>query len=198
MKRILLTFLLLTLFVFPSFTLANTSDSINTRKREEIQERSEQKLILVEQKREEIRERLEEKKASVTARLTKARQDRVQMYWQKLFRRMIAHTERLETLIARIESRLTVIEENNEGIVTTQIHKDIETAKSLLSDTKTKLESTNELISDVLESEDPSTTFEVFRTYVDEIHENLKEVHSLLVKIIGDIKGLRIAETSEE
>jgi len=178
--------------------LANTDDSINTRKREEIEERREQKLILVEQKREEIKERLEEKKASVTARLTEAKQDRVQMYWQKLFRRMTAHTERLETLIVRIESRLTVIEENNEGVVTTQIHKDIETAKSLLSDTKTKLESTNELVSDVLESEDPKATFEVVRSYVDEIHEDLKEIHSLLVKIIGDIKGLRIVKTSEE
>ena len=46
----------------------------------------------------------------------------------------------------------------------------------------------------IIESETPKEGFVEVKEMVGEIRESLVGVHQILVKIIGDIKGLRVGE----
>ena len=49
-------------------------------------------------------------------------------------------------------------------------------------------------MNEIIESETPREGFVEIKEMVGEIRESLVEVHQILVKVIGDIKGLRVGE----
>lgn len=172
-----------------------------------IQERTDRKEKLREQieahradmaaKRDQFQENKEERIASHTAALSESRKARARERYSRLSTRISAAMGRLDTLITRIESRLAVIEENNPDADTTQIESEIATAKSLLLDAQIDLEAANDNFEEVFESEDPKATFQFIKDTVVGVKEKLVEVHRTLVSVIGDIKGLRVGNTTQ-
>ena len=150
--------------------------------------------MLREEKREELQERIQEKRATRQAQLTQRKQQRVSTQFNKMSVRIDATIQRLEILITRIESRLVQIEAQDEDINTESIQNELDTAKDLLEEIRIDLISTNDALADVLASEDPKASFEILKNSVRSIKENLQDVHQILVKTIGDIKGLRVGQ----
>ncbi len=110
-------------------------------------------------------------------------------------KRLEAAINRLNRLITRIESRITKIEANNEDINTEPIKKDIQNAKDRLLLATNKLNEAKIKIDDVLQSNTPKEAFAEVRDIIQEIKKDLVEVHRLLVKVIGNIKGLRVGNS---
>ena len=196
MKRYAFVLLLFLAFVFPKITSAETSTPSSPRKtlRQEIQTRNEERSETLNQKREEAQTRLEERKASREAQLTNLRRERIRLYWSRIHTRISALVERSERLISRIESRLAIIENNNKNIHTTKITSQLTDAKNLLALTKLDLTKADEKIEEALSSTNPQDAFKEVREIVSDIKANLKEVHRLLVSVIGGIKGLRVGQ----
>jgi len=142
--------------------------------------------------KERVKERIQDKKASISARLTELRRERVESYWNKLTTRLSAAIDRLDILTQRIESRLATLEKNNPGTETTSIHTQITEAKTKLAEAKTKLAALEIVVQEALDSDTPNDSFGVVREGISEIKGLLVEVHRILVHIIGDIRGLRI------
>ena len=69
---------------------------------------------------------------------------------------------------------------------------DINSAKSLLDEAKANLDAAQASLEDVLASQDPKDAFGIIRETISEVKNQLKEVHSILVHTIGNIKGLRV------
>jgi len=158
---------------------------LREEKKQEIQQRLEERQTTREVRREEIKQRLSEKRREI-----------IQRFWERMYRRFLAAISRLETLIARIESRLAIIKENNENINTKAIEEEISKARGLLTDASALLSALNSKISEaLLDSENPKEDFKIVRTEIIEIKNKLVEVHSILVHVIGDIKGLRTGTT---
>lgn len=162
-------------------------------KQEEIQQRIEQRKLLIEQRKEEIKNRIEIRKATMSARLTERRQGRIRTYFQRLTNRLNSAINRLDILISRIESRVEKIKAEESEIDTDSIEADIQTAKDLLDDAKANLEAASNSFDTVLEGDDPKQAFMIIKDTIKEVKNGLVEVHQLLVHLIGDIKGLRVA-----
>lgn len=112
--------------------------------------------------------------------------------------RFEAAINRLERLILRIEARLEKIEENNEDIETTEIEEDLAEAKDKLTEAELALTTAEASLEGILDSEDPQEAFGDVRDLIMSVKEQLKEVHQILVQVIGDIKGLRVGQGEEE
>lgn len=185
------------ILIFLSFvsllTLAPSVKAVSpfgSTKSAEIQERFENRKLLLEQKKEEIKERIEQKRATRQAQLTEKRRERIRSFFNRLVQRINAAIDRLDQLINRIESRLGKIED--EEIDVASIQEVVDEAKALLDVSKASLAATQDSLEDVLSNEDPKEAFEVVRATIKDIKNNLQEVHQLLVHVIGDIKGLRV------
>lgn len=168
--------------------------------REEIREEMKTKMQdnekLREQMRLEIQNKLEVQKATREARLEEAKRLRIRNYFGRISGRIEAVVERLYVLITRIESRVGVIESENEDIDLIQVKADIAEAKEKLDLVTQELGALNDGLEDVLESDNPKVAFEVVRESLQKVKKDLIEVHRLLVHTIGNIKGLRVgAET---
>lgn len=163
-------------------------------KREEIQERLQLLQEEKEQQQNEIQERNKERKASISAKLTQAKVTNIHRYWNNLGLRFTALIDRLEILVSRIDSRLTAIETEDFTLDTESIHESLDSANLLLNEAKDTLSQADEDFTEMLESEDPKAIFEIVKEAMSQVKDNLKEVHTILVKVIGDIKGLRVGE----
>lgn len=150
------------------------------QKRNEIQERNELRTSNMEQKREEVRNRL-----------TEVRKERILKNYEIINTRITAAIERLETLIERIEERVAIIA-TEEGVDVSEINSKISEAKALLLEAQVDLEAVMASKEDSLDTDDPLDSYEVMRSEIEDIKSTLKQVHSILVLIIGDVKGLRV------
>lgn len=166
--------------------------------REGALERIEIRKELKEQKLQEIQERIQEKKATIAARLAETRKERVRFFFGRLNRRLEAAIDRLEILIERIESRVAIIEEEDEDedIDTSSIKGKLEEAKALLDEARASLAAAESSLENALSSDDPMGAFAIIRETIQEIKNDLIEVHRILVHVIGDIKGLRVGQSS--
>ena len=99
--------------------------------------------------------------------------------------------ERLEKLIAKIESRITKIEAGENDYDLTKIKADTKVAKDKLSATKTKYNGIELNLNNSMEKETLKSTFKKIAMDLRGIKKELTSVHTMLVKIIGDIKGLK-------
>jgi len=147
--------------------------------------------------RENVKEEIQEKTAAIQARLSERKQEIIRNRFNHLTRRLEAAVNRFYILINRIESRLGKIEETEE-IDTEVIRMDIDTAKEELNAIGVQLENMSIGIEETLQSEDPQKRFIEVKMMVEEIKEILIEVHQKLVKIISDIKGLRVGNVSPD
>ena len=146
--------------------------------------------------KEQVQVRNEERRATIAARLTEVRRERIQNFFNRLVRRLEAAIVRLERLITRIESRIAKIEENNEDVDTGPITDQVNDAKSKLEEAKTELQEAKDNFADLLASDEPKVVFEGVHDNIVNIKKALVEVHRILVHLIGDIKGLRVGPTS--
>lgn len=190
-----LTVLILTLFVLsaPQVIFASTgvSNRITQQTRLEAQiEAREEKLL---QLQENVQVRNQVRTASKEAKLNQLKQGIVKKYYQQMSDRMWATIERLDTLILRIENRVAIVDSQTDKDLT-KIIADVTKAKTLLSDTKLLLTSSDKMIDTVIASNTPKDAYAILRANIVDIKTNLKEVHRLLVKVIGDIEGLHVGE----
>lgn len=193
---IALPIFLLTVFNSPISARAEISQLTKEERREELENRLEERKELNYQRRLELKNEIEERKASQAARLAEARQMRISKYFMNLKVRIEATILRIETLIDRIESRLAKIEETGD-VDTTSIHEQLESAKSLLEESRDLLTLAEDELENTLESENPKDAFEYVRQSIHQIRDNLVEVHRILVHVIGDIRGLRVGNGND-
>ena len=138
----------------------------------------------------------QEKIATIEARLNLRKKEIIKNYFQAMTKRLEAAINRLNKLITRIESRITKIENTNEDIDTKPIKKDVQKAKDKLQVTTDKLNESKIKIDDLLESNTPKEGFTAVKDIIKEIKQDLIEIHQILVKVIGDIKGLRVGNSA--
>lgn len=149
-------------------------------------------------KREDIRMNIEEKKVERVVKLSAIRKERIMNFSNKMIVRLEATVERIQKLIDRIEARIVKIEETDEAIDLEAVKTSLDEAKSALALVKIEITSLKESLDDMPEAEDPKVLFEEIRAALGEIKNDLKEVHAMLVKLVGDIKGLRVGDTKNE
>ncbi|MEK7111718.1 MAG: hypothetical protein AAB875_00155 [Patescibacteria group bacterium] len=146
--------------------------------------------------REEAQVRNAERRASIAANLTEIRQERITKFFERMVKRLEAAITRLERLITRIESRIAKIAEADEDIDTGPITDQVNDAKDLLADAEALLADVQADFATLLTSDDPKIVFKQVRANISEIKQLLIEVHRILVHLIGDIKGLRVGQSS--
>jgi len=193
LKKFILPLLLCFFICSPVIVLAQPN---LIQPREENQNETGQATAPGVMERETVREEVQEKIATVQAFLGERKQEIVRNRFNLLTRRLEAAINRLSRLISRIESRLAKIEETDENLETETIKADIASAKEKLDQAAIQLENIKTTMAEVIESETPNEGFIEVKEIVGEIRENLVGTHQILVKIIADIKGLRVGETS--
>ena len=145
--------------------------------------------------REANSERIENKAATQAARLTEMKKNNVRKHYTRMGYRLQAAINRLETLITRIQSRITKIEEADEDIDTTEISNELEEAKlSLANIENMMIAEAKDKMEEMANSEEPQESFQDLKETILEIKQEIIDVHQTLVKLIGDIKGLRVTE----
>jgi hypothetical protein len=192
MKNVLISVLLVLGLLFNTGTmLANTtSPSVGSKFKLKIEQR-EQKLLDIKNRDRQV---FLEKKASQEAKINNLKQGIVRTFYNQMASRLNATIDRLNILITRIESRIAKIESSG-TTVNQSVKDDLNKAKQLLADSQALLTSSNNALETVLTSNQPKEAFKILKENILDIKTNLVEVHSLLVKIIGDIKGLRVGQT---
>lgn len=148
----------------------------------------------IEARRMELKDRIAEVKASRSAQLSELRKNRIRSYWQKLMQRLSVHIERQEKLISRLEDRIAQIQEESEDIDTSEVVTTLADAKAVLATAKVDLQATNDTLEDILTSSSPREAFMEVRENIRDIRDKIKEVHVMLVQVIGDLKGLRVGQ----
>lgn len=198
MRYTILTITLLVIIFTPKGIAAQTANSnpvpINVRTL--VEERIEQN----EEKREEIRLKIEERTATreaakeeLRAKLAEKAQNRIQTLFGRVAARIESAINRLDTLIERMETRLAIFAEEGESVG--DIQNEIDSAKALLADAEDSLAVAEAGWEDVVPSEDPKAGYTYIKNAVKDIKSSLVDVHSILVQVIGDMKGLRVGAT---
>lgn len=154
----------------------------NEEKREEIRLKIEEGIATREAAKEELRAKLEEKA-----------QNRIQALFGRIATRIESAIDRLYTLIERMEARLAIFAEEGENAG--DIQSEIDSAKELLTNAETLLADAEAGIEEVVASENPRAGYTYIKDTVKDIKSTLVNVHSILVQVIGDMKGLRVGTT---
>jgi hypothetical protein len=191
MKKIVFVFLLIFVGFTPNLISASNVNAnranIKTKIVEKIEAR-EAKLLQIQDK---FQNKIQIKTASREAKLSHIKQSLIRKYYQQMSTRLWATVERLETLVSRIEARITIVDAETDKDLTS-ITSDVEKAKSLLNDTKVLLTSSDSMIDSVLNSNSPKDAFTILKSNITDVKTNLREVHKLLVKVIGNVSGLHL------
>lgn len=198
MRSLIITIALLVVVFSPKniAAQANNGNSMPLDVRTLVEERIERN----EEKREAIRLKIEEKTATreaameqLRAKLEERAQNRIQILFGKVATRMNSAISRLYTLIKRMEARLAIFADEKESVE--DIQGEIDSAKELLASAEKSLAVANTGLEKVVGSEDPKAGFVYIRDAVKDIKSTLVDVHSILVQVIGDMKGLRVGAT---
>ena len=199
MKKLLIILpLLFFLVISPALAQNNQSVSSTITPTQLREQNLEELRIRLQEKIEEQKKVREENRVTVRARLSEMRQERIRTFFGRLTIRFEAAIARLERLISRIESRLETIKVNNEEVEAETIEGELAEAKEKLAEAETALEEAETSLEEILNAEDPKAAFEYVRELIMGIKEQLKEVHQILVEVIGDIKGLRVGQEGGE
>jgi len=145
------------------------------------------------ERRLEIKARNAERKEEREAAMDEKRQERVAAFYQKLEVRVSAFIERLTVLSERILTRLETLAEEGESVAT--LTAEVASAQELIAEAESLLADLKTTQQDFLESEDPKAFYPTIRESVGAIKDSLKDAHSILVKVITQIKGLRVGGT---
>ena len=144
----------------------------------------------------QIKQKVQEKRASVEAKLDDTRKQHIRNLFAVMQNRFTAAIERLNKLIERIESRLAQIKSDNPNVNTTSIEAELQSAKDKTTDVEAQLAAISASLDDTLNSNQPKDAFSVIANDLKTVKNTLIEVHRLLVKVIGDVKGLRVGNTT--
>lgn len=125
-------------------------------------------------------------------RFSAVRRERIANFSNRMVIKLEALIERLEKLIERIETRIKKIEESNSDINLTDAKEDLALAKKDLEDTKAEFTALKGKLDEIINEDNPKEAFKQVRVQFRLVMENLRGVHANLVKLIGDIKGLRV------
>jgi Mg2+ and Co2+ transporter CorA len=140
---------------------------------------------------------LEQRRATVAARISLIRKERIRSFWGRMITRIEAAIARLERLVERMEKRIAVIKAEDSTLDVDSAEKDISQAKSLLAEAKTNLASLKSDFEEMLSSQEPKEAFKSISDEIRTIKKDLVEIHRLLVHAIGEIKGLRVSEGTQ-
>jgi CHASE3 domain sensor protein len=181
MRNKKIVFLLLVLMLMPVLSLAQTRPT-NEATREKMEMRQE----TAEQKRDEVRTNVAERRNEFAGNLSL----RAGQYVNNVIKRLRAAANRLDTLAARIESRIVKMEENG---------TDVSKAKNLLDTAKIKIEEAKSDISNITFTPSQTDTtspaamiradFESARESIQKAKTTLKEAHALLVDVIVSLRA---------
>jgi len=138
-------------------------------------------------------QQIKDRRASQAARLSDLRKSIIQKFFDQMVKRIEAAIERLNKLISRIESRIVKLK--GEGKDTASIESQVNDAKIKLASAKTKLQDAKTALDGVLSSNNPKDAFKQVRVKIQDVAKDLREVHKILVHLVGDIKGLRVGQT---
>lgn len=177
------------LLVFGNSSASAVSPMAKEERKEMIQSKIELRKQMVQDKKDEIKLRIEQKRATRQAQLTDRRRDRVKTYFGRLNRRFEAVIARLGVLIERIESRIEKLADDPD-VDTDDVEDQLLEARDLLAEVEAELEAANDSFEEVLNSNDPKVAFEVIKDTILNLKSKLKDVHSILVHVIGDVRGL--------
>jgi Mg2+ and Co2+ transporter CorA len=182
-----------------STTSATSTTSIIDRHEARQERRAELKTRLDEQKR-SLKTDMEERRTHFSTlreesdgtqdrkvRDEEARLDRVEAFFERIFRRLSAAFERLATLADRIESRIVKLEEK--GFNLEQASEAIATARAELVGIPEQIDQARSMMSELLTSENKRDTYQAIKSTLREISSSIRRVHALLVGAIRNIKA---------
>lgn len=207
LKKVSLLFVILAVLVSPRVVMGvtTTTDSASPevsiteppKNSEEVREMVRKRILKNKELREKIKERVQthqEKREEMRGKLTEKKKKRVRRLFARITKRIKAAISRLELLIARINKRLDILAGEGEDV--TDIRIEIAQAEELLESAKGSLADAESLLEDALSSDNPKESFAVIRDTVKSMKSTLVGVHRILVKVIGDIKELRVGTTN--
>lgn len=178
MRKFLLALLLVTFFLTPSVSLAQNSTPIKSPRGQEV--------------RTETKARIQQQREVKQQALDEMRQARIRKFFERMLTRFEAAITRLEKLIGRIQARFDKIKTEDTTVDLTDEQAQLDEAGDLLEDAKDKILDLKSDFETLLTSDDPKTVFKAVGQNVRDLKQDLTEIHTLLVKVIGDIKGLRV------
>lgn len=193
---------LLTIFVLsPGIIIAGNTNAeippeVLERKRIKMEQRILEKQKLLLQKQEQILEKAQIRNqimATRQARLSETRKENIRRFYNHIKEKYLAMIERLNVLISRIETRIAEIE-SEENINLTYAKSEVARAKGLLEEAKADITAVDNTIDETLNSTDPKGSFQIIKDALLDIKKKLVEIHKILVKVIGNIKGLRVGQ----
>lgn len=129
--------------------------------------------------------------------LPAVRKVKIMDFSNRMLFRLEALVDRLQTLIDRIEARIAKIEESGEDIDTEPIKELVDEAKAKLAVLKVQIAELKVEFGDLPDSDDPKSQFIEVRESITEVKILLKEIHAMLVSVVGDIKGLRVGNSTK-
>jgi len=193
MKKLFIFGILFSLFLIPGKAYALQKEEALNRKLE-AQNRVEVRKASMEAKKAVVQERIQDKKASRASQLTEQRRTRLKFFFDRILTRLNAVSARLQTLIDRIASRLDKVEASNNKKDISEVQASLNEAQDLLTDINKDLVDLETAMDTVVNSENPKADMKSVRLMIQEIKSKFKEVHSILVHILGDIRGLRVGQ----
>ncbi len=125
-------------------------------------------------------------------RLTK-RNENIKKYSQNLKNRLLAATERLKKIIMRLESRLAKLASFEVEVA--QYQQELTNIKESLNQVELQIANVDQVVIDLLASEEPKTSFEKVRELIGNIKQSLIKVHLSLSELVTQLKGLGPVKT---
>ncbi len=194
MKRFLFLFFLLAVLILPSYTYAQAGNAFGNNVTVKLQEKLEAREAKLAEIQERNQNRNQDKTATREARLSQVRQTLIKKFYLNMSKRLWAMIDRLDILISRIDTRIKIIDAETDKDLTA-VNADVTKAKDLLTGTRATLVSSDNMIDTATLSASPKESFALIRLNISDIKKGLKEVHKLLVHVIGDLEGLRVGTT---
>ena len=189
-NKLLLSVTTIILCVLPVISLAETSTSTDHQDRkttikEEVEAKKETIKQNLQTKKEEIKNSVEKTRQNATNKIV----DRINQFVQNIITRYEAAINRLETLSARIDSRITKMEDKN---------IDVTIGKDLLAIARTKIETAKISTAGIASTTDNmifgTTTaavkenFQAIKTQIEKAKEDIKAAHAALVDVVSSLK----------
>ena len=150
----------------------------------------------VKQKIEQKRDELVSNRATISAKFTEEKRGIIKAYFDQMDRRMREAIDQLDKIAKRIESRITKIEasDTDKKIDLTNSKNELAEARSELASASAALVQAETSFESTLASEKPKESFIAVKESIRNVKTQLIETRGLLIKIIGEIKGLHLGE----
>lgn len=180
--------------LLPMFAFAEDSDdtSTSTRVREEVRNRIEERSENREEQRNTIKANIEARKEEVKNAVQERREaveqkvlGRLEKFVSTIVTRFESATGRLETLSARIKSRIDKL--NEAGIDTTDSQKLLDEANAKILLAKAEVAKIKPKADEVV-SGDTRALYPELKEVVNTAKEAIKEAHSALIEVVKSLK----------